>query len=107
MEFGIFIQNFVPAYRRNKEPDAEHNVIMEDLEMVQAADKAGFKSRDMISGAGHDAAYIARVAPTTILEDATVPRSELAIATAWAWLPELTVQTPRRNASGVSDEIAV
>jgi hypothetical protein len=43
MEFGIFIQNFVPAYRRNKEPDAEHNVIMEDLEMVQAADKAGFK----------------------------------------------------------------
>ena len=43
MEFGIFIQNFVPAYRRNKEPDAEHHVIMEDLEMVQAADKAGFK----------------------------------------------------------------
>jgi alkanesulfonate monooxygenase SsuD/methylene tetrahydromethanopterin reductase-like flavin-dependent oxidoreductase (luciferase family) len=43
MEFGIFIQNFVPAYRRHKEPDAEHHVIMEDLEMVQAADKAGFK----------------------------------------------------------------
>jgi N-carbamoyl-L-amino-acid hydrolase len=31
------------------------------------ADKAGFKSRDMISGAGHDAAYIARVAPTTMI----------------------------------------
>jgi beta-ureidopropionase / N-carbamoyl-L-amino-acid hydrolase len=30
-------------------------------------DKAGFKSRDMISGAGHDAAYIARVAPTTMI----------------------------------------
>ena len=29
--------------------------------------KAGFKSRDMISGAGHDAAYIARVAPTTMI----------------------------------------
>jgi beta-ureidopropionase / N-carbamoyl-L-amino-acid hydrolase len=31
------------------------------------ADKAGFKSRDMVSGAGHDAAYIARVAPTTMI----------------------------------------
>jgi beta-ureidopropionase / N-carbamoyl-L-amino-acid hydrolase len=31
------------------------------------AEKAGFKSRDMISGAGHDAAYIARVAPTTMI----------------------------------------
>ncbi len=29
--------------------------------------KAGFKSRDIISGAGHDAAYIARVAPTTMI----------------------------------------
>ena len=31
------------------------------------ADKAGFRSRDMISGAGHDAAYIAHVAPTTMI----------------------------------------
>src|ERR1700751_3166484 len=31
------------------------------------ADKAGFKSRDMISGAGHDAAYIARVTPTAMI----------------------------------------
>jgi N-carbamoyl-L-amino-acid hydrolase len=31
------------------------------------AHKAGFKSRDIISGAGHDAAYIARVAPTTMV----------------------------------------
>jgi N-carbamoyl-L-amino-acid hydrolase len=31
------------------------------------ADKAGLTSRDMISGAGHDAAYIARVAPTTLI----------------------------------------
>ncbi len=29
--------------------------------------KAGFASRDIISGAGHDAAYIARVAPTTMI----------------------------------------
>ncbi len=31
------------------------------------AQKAGFTSRDIISGAGHDAAYIARVAPTTMI----------------------------------------
>jgi beta-ureidopropionase / N-carbamoyl-L-amino-acid hydrolase len=32
-----------------------------------AAAKADLTSRDMISGAGHDAAYIARVAPTTMI----------------------------------------
>ncbi len=31
------------------------------------AEKAGFKWRKMISGAGHDAAYVARVAPTTMI----------------------------------------
>ena len=31
------------------------------------AQKAGFTTRDMVSGAGHDAAYIARVAPTTMI----------------------------------------
>jgi N-carbamoyl-L-amino-acid hydrolase len=31
------------------------------------AQKAAFSSRDMISGAGHDAAYVARVAPTTMI----------------------------------------
>jgi N-carbamoyl-L-amino-acid hydrolase len=31
------------------------------------ADKAGYAHRDMVSGAGHDAAYIARVAPTTMI----------------------------------------
>jgi N-carbamoyl-L-amino-acid hydrolase len=31
------------------------------------AEKAGFPMRDMVSGAGHDAAYIARVAPTTMI----------------------------------------
>lgn len=32
-----------------------------------ATEKAGFPCRDMVSGAGHDAAYIARVAPTTMI----------------------------------------
>ena len=31
------------------------------------AEKSGFSSRDIISGAGHDAAYVARVAPTTMI----------------------------------------
>jgi beta-ureidopropionase / N-carbamoyl-L-amino-acid hydrolase len=31
------------------------------------AQKAGFAARDIISGAGHDAAYVARVAPTTMI----------------------------------------
>jgi beta-ureidopropionase / N-carbamoyl-L-amino-acid hydrolase len=30
-------------------------------------ERAGFPSRDMVSGAGHDSAYIARVAPTTMI----------------------------------------
>jgi N-carbamoyl-L-amino-acid hydrolase len=32
-----------------------------------AAEAAGYKVRDMVSGAGHDAAYIARVAPTAMI----------------------------------------
>jgi N-carbamoyl-L-amino-acid hydrolase len=31
------------------------------------AEKSGFTTRDMASGAGHDAAYIARIAPTTMI----------------------------------------
>lgn len=31
------------------------------------AERAGFSHRDMVSGAGHDAAYVARVAPTTMI----------------------------------------
>ena len=31
------------------------------------AEKCGFAAREMVSGAGHDAAYIARVAPTTMI----------------------------------------
>lgn len=33
----------------------------------EGAASAGFATRDMVSGAGHDAAYIARVAPTTMI----------------------------------------
>jgi N-carbamoyl-L-amino-acid hydrolase len=32
-----------------------------------AARAEGYKVRDMVSGAGHDAAYIARVAPTSMI----------------------------------------
>ena len=43
MEFGIFIQNYVPNFRREGRHDAEHAVIMDDLRVVEAADRAGFK----------------------------------------------------------------
>jgi beta-ureidopropionase / N-carbamoyl-L-amino-acid hydrolase len=33
----------------------------------EAAEKAGFSAREIISGPGHDAAYIARVAPTAMI----------------------------------------
>jgi len=33
----------------------------------RAAEEAGFATRDMVSGAGHDAVYVARVAPTTMI----------------------------------------
>ena len=43
MEFGLFIQNYVPNSRREWDPKAEHHAIFEDLAAVEAADKAGFK----------------------------------------------------------------
>jgi alkanesulfonate monooxygenase SsuD/methylene tetrahydromethanopterin reductase-like flavin-dependent oxidoreductase (luciferase family) len=43
VEFGIFVQGYVPHWRRDADPDAEHHVLMEDLELCQAADEAGFK----------------------------------------------------------------
>jgi alkanesulfonate monooxygenase SsuD/methylene tetrahydromethanopterin reductase-like flavin-dependent oxidoreductase (luciferase family) len=43
MEFGIFIQNYVPQFRRDVDPDAEHRSIMNDLRVIEAADRAGFK----------------------------------------------------------------
>jgi alkanesulfonate monooxygenase SsuD/methylene tetrahydromethanopterin reductase-like flavin-dependent oxidoreductase (luciferase family) len=43
VEFGIFIQNYVPQFRRDVDPDAEHTSIMGDLRVIEAADRAGFK----------------------------------------------------------------
>ena len=33
MEFGIFIQSYVPKFRREDDPDAEHHALMDDLEL--------------------------------------------------------------------------
>jgi alkanesulfonate monooxygenase SsuD/methylene tetrahydromethanopterin reductase-like flavin-dependent oxidoreductase (luciferase family) len=43
VEFGIFIQGYTPQFRRDVDPDAEHHAFMSELEIVKAADKAGFK----------------------------------------------------------------
>ena len=43
MEFGVFIQGYTPQFRRDVDPDAEHHSLMNDIAVVQAADKAGFK----------------------------------------------------------------
>src|SRR3954471_619513 len=43
MEFGIFIQGYLPKFRREGDPDAEHKVLMNEMQIVQAADKPGFK----------------------------------------------------------------
>ena len=43
MEFGVFIQGYVPQFRREGDPDAEHHAFMNEIELVKAADRAGFK----------------------------------------------------------------
>src|SRR5438067_555385 len=44
MEFGIFIQGYNPAFRWGDDPGAaEHRALMDDLDYVMAADRAGFK----------------------------------------------------------------
>ena len=43
MEFGIFVQGYTPQFRRDEDPDAEHHALMNELELVKAADEAGFK----------------------------------------------------------------
>jgi len=43
LEFGLFIQGYTPQFRREVNPDAEHQAFMDELELVQAADRAGFK----------------------------------------------------------------
>ena len=44
MEFGIFIQGYLPKFRREGNPNAEHQAFMDELTAVIAADKAGFKN---------------------------------------------------------------
>ncbi|GMU79639.1 MAG: luciferase [Acidimicrobiia bacterium] len=43
MEFGIFVQGYVPSFRRDTDPDAEHHAFLDELRTVEAADRAGFK----------------------------------------------------------------
>ncbi len=43
MEFGIFIQGYVPEHRRSEDPDPEHTAFMQEIELSEAADRAGFK----------------------------------------------------------------
>ena len=44
MEFGVFIQNPVFGFKREGNPNYEHEVIMRELELVQAA-KAWLQER--------------------------------------------------------------
>ncbi|GAA1349845.1 LLM class flavin-dependent oxidoreductase [Streptomyces beijiangensis] len=43
MEFGLFVQGYVPDDRRAVDPEAEHHALMEETEYVIQADKSGFK----------------------------------------------------------------
>lgn len=43
MEFGFLTQGYLPESVRAGDPDAEHRVLMDDLELCLAAEKAGFK----------------------------------------------------------------
>ncbi|MEV6104076.1 LLM class flavin-dependent oxidoreductase [Streptomyces sp. NPDC051940] len=43
MEFGLFVQGYVPAKRAKADPEAEHKALMEETEYVIQADRSGFK----------------------------------------------------------------
>ncbi|MFG3498024.1 LLM class flavin-dependent oxidoreductase [Streptomyces sp. NPDC047928] len=43
MEFGLFVQGYVPADRMRADPEAEHKALMEETEYVVQADRSGFK----------------------------------------------------------------
>jgi len=43
MEFGVFVQGHVPRRRVAENPSFEHDALIGDMEIVKAADKAGFK----------------------------------------------------------------
>jgi alkanesulfonate monooxygenase SsuD/methylene tetrahydromethanopterin reductase-like flavin-dependent oxidoreductase (luciferase family) len=43
MEFALFLQGYNPGYRREDNPNAEHQVFMDEIRAAKAADEAGFK----------------------------------------------------------------
>ncbi|WP_327355420.1 LLM class flavin-dependent oxidoreductase [Streptomyces sp. NBC_01304] len=43
MEFGVFVQGYVPDTRRAVDPEAEHHALIEETEYIIQADKSGFK----------------------------------------------------------------
>lgn len=43
LEFGLFVQGYVPAARAKVDPGAEHKALIEETEYVIQADKSGFK----------------------------------------------------------------
>ncbi|WP_328318045.1 LLM class flavin-dependent oxidoreductase [Streptomyces sp. NBC_00388] len=43
MEFGLFVQGYVPKQRAQADPGAEHKALMEETEYVIQADKSHFK----------------------------------------------------------------
>ncbi|GEB49514.1 MULTISPECIES: LLM class flavin-dependent oxidoreductase [Streptomyces] len=43
MEFGLFVQGYVPASRASADPQAEHKALLEETEYVIQADRSGFK----------------------------------------------------------------
>ncbi|MFD8411802.1 MULTISPECIES: LLM class flavin-dependent oxidoreductase [unclassified Streptomyces] len=43
MEFGLFVQGYVPEARSRVDPEAEHKALIEETEYVIQADKSGFK----------------------------------------------------------------
>jgi alkanesulfonate monooxygenase SsuD/methylene tetrahydromethanopterin reductase-like flavin-dependent oxidoreductase (luciferase family) len=43
MEFGVFVQGHVPRRRVAEDPAFEHQALMGDIEIIKAADEAGFK----------------------------------------------------------------
>jgi len=43
VEFGLFVQGYVPAARAQADPQAEHKALVEETEYVIQADKSGFK----------------------------------------------------------------
>ena len=53
---------------RNSGSDKEVTAIMNAVEGVRAGAKArGYSHRDIVSGAAHDAVYMARIAPTAMV----------------------------------------